>query len=84
MTAAAIQTPFITAQLELLKLFAEGVNEQEMAELKRILLDFKFKRVSDLADKIIDEKKWSAKEIAVKALEMKRSTYKAKRRDLIL
>lgn len=78
MTAAAIQTPFNTAQLELLKLFAEGVNEQEMTELKRILLDFKFKRVSDLADKIIDEKKWSAKEIAMKALEMKRSTYKAK------
>lgn len=78
MTSAAIHTPFNTAQLELLKLFAEGVNEQEMTELKRILLDFKFKRVSDLADKIIDEKGWSAKEIAVKALEMKRSTHKAK------
>lgn len=78
MTAAAIQTPFNTAQLELLKLFAEGVNEQEMTELKRILLDFKFKRVSDLADKIIDEKGWSANDITVKALEMKRSTYKAK------
>lgn len=78
MTATAIQTPFNAAQLELLKLFAEGINDVEMVELKQLLINFKFKRVSDLADKIIDENGWSAQEIADKALKMKRSTYKAK------
>ena len=44
----ALQTPFNTAQLELLQLFAGGINDAKTAELKKILLDFKFKRVSDL------------------------------------
>ena len=69
----ALQTPFNTAQLELLQLFAGGINDAETAELKKILLDFKFKRLSDLADKIIDANNWSAEEIAKKAMNMKRS-----------
>lgn len=69
----ALQTPFNTAQLELLQLFEGGINDTETAELKKILLDFKFKRVSDLADKIIDANNWSAEEIAKKAMNMKRS-----------
>jgi hypothetical protein len=77
---AAIQTPFNMAQLELLQLFAEGVSDNEMVELRQMLRDFKFRRVSNLADNIIEANNWSAEDIATKALEMKRSTYKAKQK----
>lgn len=54
----AIQTPFNAAQQELLQLFAAGLSDEELRELKQILLDFKFRRVTTLADKVWDEKGW--------------------------
>jgi len=55
----AIQTPFNAAQQELLQLFAAGLSDEELRELKQILLDFKFRRVTTLADKVWDEKGWN-------------------------
>jgi len=43
-------------QLELMKLFATDVSEQELKELKQLLLEFKFNRVTALADKLWEEK----------------------------
>jgi hypothetical protein len=54
-----LQTPFTNAQLELLKLFSTELSEQELQELKRTLLAFKFKRVTEMADKVWDEKGWT-------------------------
>ena len=54
----AIQTPFNAAQQELLQLFAAGLSDEELRELKQILLDFKFRRVTALADKVWDENGW--------------------------
>ena len=51
--------PFNAAQQELLQLFAAGLSEEELRELKEILLDFKFRRVTALADKVWEEKGWS-------------------------
>ncbi len=55
----AMTTPFNTAQQELLQLFAVGLSEEELRELKQILLDFKFRRVTTLADKVWEEKGWN-------------------------
>lgn len=55
----AMQTPFNAAQQELLQLFAVGLSDEELRELKQILLDFKFRRVTALADKVWDEKGWN-------------------------
>ncbi len=55
----AVHTPFNAAQQELLQLFAVGLSDEEFQELKQILLDFKFRRVTALADKIWDEKGWN-------------------------
>jgi len=54
-----LQTPFSNAQLELLKLFSTDLTALELQELKRMLLAFKFKRVTEMADKIWDEKGWT-------------------------
>ncbi len=42
------------AQRELLQLFAGGLTDEQIKELRRILLDFKFKRITALADKFVD------------------------------
>ena len=75
---ATLSTPFNAAQLEIIQLFAEGINEDELTKLRQILLDFKFNRVTALADKIIDANGWSADDLARKAQKMKRTPYKAK------
>lgn len=47
------------AQLEILKLFADNLSPAELADLKKILLAYKLRRVVDLADRIWDERGWS-------------------------
>ena len=75
---ATLSTPFNAAQLQIIQLFAEGVNEDELTTLRQILIDFKFNRVTALADKIIDANGWSADDLVRKAQSMKRTPYKAK------
>ncbi len=58
-----LSTPFSNAQLELLKLFSSDLSPVDLEELKRILLAFKFKRVTQLADKIWEEKEWTEEDM---------------------
>jgi hypothetical protein len=77
-SAPTFPLPFNTAQIEILRLFAEGVNEEELTQLRQILIDFKFNRVTALADKILDEKGWSAQDLAKNAQKMERTPYRSK------
>ncbi len=54
-----LTTPFSNAQIELLKLFSTNLTDSDLVELKRILLEFKFRRVTAMADKLWDEKGWN-------------------------
>ncbi len=54
-----LKTPFNNVQLEILKLFSADLSEVELEEVKRILLEFKFKRVTALADKAWKKKGWT-------------------------
>lgn len=47
------------AQLEILKLMADNLSEAELEDLKKLLLAFKLRRVTLLADKTWEEKGWS-------------------------
>ena len=62
------------AQRELLQLFAGGLTDEQMKELRRMLLDFKFKRVTALADKFVDERGWTSEDIAKDAQDIKPRT----------
>ncbi len=73
-------TPLNTAQLEILQLFAEGIEEKELVLLRQILIDFKFSRVTALADKILDEKGWSAQDLAKNARKIERTPYLSRRK----
>lgn len=75
-----LQTPFSNAQLELLKLFSTELTEQE---LKRILLAFKFKRVTEMADKVWDEKGWTNEDMEKLLHTHLRTPYKSQEERLI-
>ena len=72
MTSSLSITNLNDAQRELLQLFAGGLSEEQMKELRRLLLDFKFKRVTELADKFVDERNWTSDDIAKDAQDITR------------
>ncbi len=61
--APTIPQPFTNLQLELLKLYARKVSEQDLVQIKRLLGQYFADKASDLADKIWDEKGLSEQEI---------------------
>lgn len=54
-----ITTPFSNAQLELLKLFSTDLKDNDLEDLKKILLKFKFQLVTKMADEVWEEKGWT-------------------------
>jgi hypothetical protein len=51
------------AQLELLKLFAGDISEDELRLLKRVLLRFRAEILMDKADRIWEEKGWTDEDV---------------------
>jgi hypothetical protein len=76
MSVSNLQATFNEAQREILQLFAGGLTESQLRELRRILLDFKFNRVTELADQFADDRGWTSKEIAEDAQNIERKSYK--------
>lgn len=68
-------SPLNPAQLELLQVFAGGLTDEQMAELRRVILDFKFRRVTALADEFVDAKGWNSDDIADDAGRIQRRPY---------
>lgn len=56
---ATLEGKLNNAQLELLKLFAEDLEEEDLQYLKQVLLRFKAERLMDRADEIREEKGWT-------------------------
>ena len=55
---ADIHFPLNETQIALLKL-SENLSEEEIQTLKRLIIAFKAHRLSQLADKVWDEKGWT-------------------------
>jgi hypothetical protein len=73
-----LETPFNPIQLELLRLFSIGVSDNELMELKQILIDFKFRRISQMAERISQEKGWTLEDIENLSKQHRRTPYHSK------
>ena len=73
-----LKKPFTEAQLELLKVLATNLSGEDMKELKRVLLEFRFKNISIMADKLLDAQGITPEELVLRAQEIKRTKYKTK------
>ena len=60
---ATLEGKLSNAQLELLKLFVEDLEEEDFQYLKQVLLRFKAERLMDRADEIWEEKGWTADDV---------------------
>jgi hypothetical protein len=78
MEKETLKTHFNTAQVEVLQLLAGGLNEEELGELRQILIHFKFKLVSERAAKIAKARGWTQKDIDAISYGHRRTPYKSK------
>jgi hypothetical protein len=53
-----LKQPLTPMQLELLKMFERDVNEKDLLEIKKILVQYFANRAMNLADKVWEEKGW--------------------------
>ncbi|MEM6319478.1 MAG: hypothetical protein AAF960_17535 [Bacteroidota bacterium] len=53
---SSLQMPFNEAQVEILKLFSQGLTDKQTEELRRILIAFRFKLLDEQAKKVATKK----------------------------
>lgn len=52
----SLQTPLNAAQVEILKLFANGLTAEQLDELRRILIEFRFKLLDEHIEEAVQQK----------------------------
>ena len=55
----SIKQPLTSLQLELLKLFARDIDESDLIEIKKILIQYFANKAMDAADKVWEQNKWN-------------------------
>jgi hypothetical protein len=50
-------------QLEILKLFSRDLDEADLIEIKKLIVNYLAKKVTQKADQIWEEKKWTNKDM---------------------
>ncbi len=75
---SSLQTPFNAAQVEILKLFSQGLTEEQTEELRKLLIEFRFKLLNEHVQKVAEEKGISVKDIDAASNEHRRTPYKGK------
>ncbi|MCA0366042.1 MAG: hypothetical protein LCH67_18540 [Bacteroidetes bacterium] len=59
MSSVKNQPPFSNVQMELLKIYATGVSDETLLELKKTMAAFFLKRLRKNADSVWEEKEYS-------------------------
>lgn len=77
---AVLNKPFNTAQVELIQLLAQDLDAQELMELRKILVAFRFRLVEQRAERIAQAKGWTDEQINQMSQEHHRTPYKAKQK----
>jgi hypothetical protein len=74
----SLQTPFNQAQVEILKMFSQGLTEEQTEELRRILIAFRFKLLDEHVEKVARQKGMTKEQINQASGEHRRTPYKGK------
>lgn len=54
---SSLPMPFNNAQVEILKLFSQGLSDKQTEELRRVLIAFRFKLLDEHVEKVAANKK---------------------------
>ena len=74
-----LKLPFNEIQLELLKLFAEPISDEELLEIKNLLVKWRFQKLKKVANKVWEEKNWTAEDMDKLLHTNLRKPYKSQR-----
>jgi len=74
-----IKQPLTELQLELLKLFARDVEERDLIEIKKLLIQYFANKAMDTADKVWEQNKWTEKDEVRFLNEHNRTSYQNKK-----
>jgi hypothetical protein len=74
-----VRQPLTTLQLELLKIFARDIEDNDLLEIKKFLIQYFANKAMDLADKIWDQNKWDEQDEKRFLMEHNRTPYKRKK-----
>jgi len=55
----ALNYPLSNAQLEMLKLFASGATDEELIDIKRLIVKYYAKKLEEKTTKVWEEKNWT-------------------------
>ncbi|MBK7869548.1 MAG: hypothetical protein IPJ74_02130 [Saprospiraceae bacterium] len=76
--AIELKTPLTNVQLELLKLFAREVPEEELLEIKRLLVKYFAQRATKKANEVWDANEWTDEDAQRLLYLHERTPYKSK------
>ncbi len=62
-------------QLEILKLFTRSLDEKDLIEIKRLIVNYLSQKITGLADEVWEEKNWSDEDIEKMLHEPQRTSY---------
>lgn len=63
MNSPQLEIPLNKSQLDILNLFSRELDEQDLLEIKRLIVQYLAKKVTRMADKVWDEKKWTQEDM---------------------
>jgi len=52
----SLQTPFNSTQVEILKLFSQGLTDNQLEELRKTLIAFRFNLLDEHIEKVAEQK----------------------------
>jgi hypothetical protein len=73
-----VKQPLTILQLELLKIFARDIEETDLIEIKKMLVQYFANKAMDLADNVWEKNKWGEQEENKFLQEHNRTPYKHK------
>lgn len=76
--ASTLQTPLNAAQVEILKMFSQGLTDEQLEELRTILVAFRFKLLDEHVDQMVEEKGYTQEEINQASWGHRRAPYRNK------
>ena len=74
----SLNTPFNPAQVEILKLFSQGLTDEQTEELRLMLTAFRFKLLDEHIEKVAKEKDMSIEQINEASKGHRRTPYRSK------
>jgi hypothetical protein len=58
-----LEIPLNKSQLEILNLFSRELDEKDLLEIKRLIVQYLGEKVTKMADKVWEEKNWTQKDM---------------------